>query len=89
MELPQVPWNGDGSSRQAEGRWDEAADPQLDVVAYTAPPRERAQGRTRRGPAMEYVGIDLHKKESSSTGHLDGRHPESARCPLPISEAAD
>jgi hypothetical protein len=38
---------------------------------------------------MEYVGIDLHKKESSSTGHLDGRHPESARCPLPISEAAD
>ena len=47
-----------------EGRWDEAADPQLDVVAYTAPPRERAHGRTRRGPAMEYVGIDLHKKES-------------------------
>ena len=30
-----------------EGRWDEAADPQLDVVAYTAPPRERAHRRTR------------------------------------------
>jgi hypothetical protein len=44
------------------GRWDEAADPRLDVVAYTAPPRERAHRRTRRGPAMEYVGIDLHKK---------------------------
>src|SRR5262249_28656664 len=49
---------------RVEGRWDEAADPQLDVVAYTAPPRARAQRRTRRGPAMEYVGIDLHKKES-------------------------
>ena len=38
--------------------------PSSNVVAYTAPPRERAHGRTRRGPAMEYVGIDLHKKES-------------------------
>ena len=26
--------------------------------------RTRAHGRTRRGPAMDYVGIDLHKKES-------------------------
>jgi hypothetical protein len=32
--------------------------------ACTAPPRERAHGHTRRGPAMDYVGIDLHKKES-------------------------
>jgi hypothetical protein len=38
--------------------------PSSTVVAYTAPPRERAQRRMRRGPAMEYVGIDLHKKES-------------------------
>jgi hypothetical protein len=52
-------------SHPEEGRWDEAADPQLDVVAYSAPLRAHAlMGATRRGPAMEYVGIDLHKKES-------------------------
>jgi transposase len=39
--------------------------PQFDVVAYSAPLRTHAlMGATRRGPAMEYVGIDLHKKES-------------------------
>src|SRR5262245_49719492 len=47
-----------------EGRWDEAADPRLDVVAYSALQRAHAlTGATRRGPAREYVGIDLHKKE--------------------------
>jgi hypothetical protein len=43
---------------------------QLDVVAYTAPPREHALTGTRgRGGAshgMDYVGIGLHKKDSRS-----------------------
>jgi hypothetical protein len=48
-----------------ESRWNEAADPQLDVVAYSAPLRAHTlTGATRRGPATGYIGIDLHKKES-------------------------
>src|SRR5262249_19203956 len=31
---------------------------------HTLPHRETRSRRMRRGPAMEYVGIDLHKKES-------------------------
>src|SRR5206468_2309368 len=46
-------------------RWDEAAGLSLDVVAYAAP-QESARGQ-RRGeerPAMDHVGIDVHKQES-------------------------
>src|SRR5438094_6402197 len=49
----------------AERRWDEAAGLSLDVVAYAAP-QESARGQ-RRGeerPAMDHVGIDVHKQES-------------------------
>src|SRR5262249_24357702 len=39
-----------GSTRAAAHRSYEAADPWFNVMAYTPPPRERVQRRTRRGP---------------------------------------
>ena len=41
------------------------ADPQLNVVAYSAPLRAHAlMGANDEGSGMEYVGLDLHRKES-------------------------
>jgi hypothetical protein len=37
----------------------------LDVVAYGAPQSEHAvNAASRGGPAMDHIGIDVHKKES-------------------------
>jgi hypothetical protein len=48
-----------------ERRWDEAAGLSLDVVAYAAP-QEHTRGQRRREerPAMDHLGIDVHKRES-------------------------
>jgi hypothetical protein len=47
-----------------ERRWDEAAGLSLDVVAYAAP-QEHTRGHRRREerPAMDHIGIDVHKRE--------------------------
>src|SRR6266540_6894248 len=46
-------------------RWDEAAGLSLDVVAYTAPQElTRGQRRREESPAMDHIGIDVHKRES-------------------------
>src|SRR6266567_6826077 len=51
--------------RTLERRWDEAAGLSLDVVAYTAPQElTRGQRRREEGPAMDHIGIDVHKRES-------------------------
>ena len=49
-----------------ERRWDQAAGLSLDVVAYAAAPQEHTRGQ-RRGeerPAMDHIGIDVHKRGS-------------------------
>jgi hypothetical protein len=49
----------------AEDRWDEAAGLSLDVVAYAAPQEHPAVNAARRErPAMDHIGIDVHKRES-------------------------
>ena len=55
----------DPSRRRRERRWDEAAGLSLDVVAYAAPQEHtRAQRRREERPAMDHIGIDVHKRES-------------------------
>ena len=46
-----------------EDRWDEAAGLSRDVVAYAAPQEHPAVNAARR-PAMDHIGIDVHKRES-------------------------
>ena len=48
-----------------ERRWDEAAGLSLDVVADAAR-QEHTRGQRRREerPAMDHIGIDVHKRES-------------------------
>src|SRR5206468_12201212 len=48
-----------------EDRCDDAAGLSLDVVAYAAPLElTRGQRRREEGPAMDHIGIDVHKRES-------------------------
>ena len=54
-------------------RWDEAAGLSLDVVAYAAPQEHtRGQSRKRERPAMDHIGIDVHKTESQVCMLADG-----------------
>src|SRR6266542_5927086 len=56
---------GRAGARHRERRWDEAAGLSLDVVAYTAPQElTRGQRRREERPAMDHIGIDVHKRES-------------------------
>ena len=43
---------------------DEEARLSLDVVAYTAPQKHIAVNAAVRRPAMDHIGIDVHKRES-------------------------
>src|SRR5262249_51655196 len=73
-----------GPSRDREGaRWDEAADPQLNVVAYTAPPRDALKAHEEEASH----GICWHRSAQEGKpdlpAHRDGRgdrtpHPHRA-----------
>ena len=46
-------------------RWDEAARLSLDVVAQAAPQEHSAvNAAERERPAMDHIGIDVHKRET-------------------------
>jgi hypothetical protein len=63
-----------------EDRLDEAADPPLNVVASIECPTERtrAHGRKEEGPAMNHVGIDVHKHASQICMIAEGGEPDRA-----------
>ena len=54
----------------------------LDVVAYAAPQSEpRSNAAMKRGPAMDHIDIDLHKKESQICVLGEGGRVEGAADP--------
>jgi hypothetical protein len=65
-DIPAVDVLLDRTRVAEEDRLDEAADPPLNVVASIECPTERtrAHGRKEEGPAMDHVGIDVHKHAS-------------------------
>jgi hypothetical protein len=70
---PKFPWH-DRRLRLAANHAIERIDgmkrltPRSHVVAWNAPPREHAlTGANEKGPAMDHVGIDVHKVAISET----------------------
>jgi hypothetical protein len=62
MKRASSAWTG---AITGEDRWDEAAGLSLDVVAYAAPHEHPAvNAAERERPAMDHLGIDVHKRES-------------------------
>src|SRR5262245_20216603 len=64
----------DASERNPEDRWDEAADPPLDVVAYSASLRARAHGRDDEGqPWSMLASICTSRKAGSACSRRRAR----------------